>query len=305
MRRNHTKMMWAALAAAGLMLTGCSEDNTQSTEPAETMAATATPVTDVPEETSAVETEVPEEELLKAIGTPAEGEGVYAIKLTNATDMQITGVEVARSDTSDFSENLLEDDDVYAVDETRMFYYDTTEIDGDSTNAAEIPAYTVQLTFEGDMVAQLHAFPFEEMETGEIRFDADADVAYLEYTSVESGEEVNTKDAETLYIEQEQAEQAAAEQAAAQAEEEQRQQQAAAQQEAEAYEAQQQEAEAYEAQAAEESQVQEAEEPVYEDPAEESQDDAAVYEETPVEETPQEEAADPNEGCIGDEGLFY
>lgn len=305
MRRNHTKMMWAALAAAGLMLTGCSEDNTQSTEPAETMAATATPVTDVPEETSAVETEVPEEELLKAIGTPAEGEGVYAIKLTNATDMQITGVEVARSDTSDFSENLLEDDDVYAVDETRMFYYDTTEIDGDSTNAAEIPAYTVQLTFEGDMVAQLHAFPFEEMETGEIRFDADADVAYLVYTSVESGEEVNTKDAETLYIEQEQAEQAAAEQAAAQAEEEQRQQQAAAQQEAEAYEAQQQEAEAYEAQAAEESQVQEAEEPVYEDPAEESQDDAAVYEETPVEETPQEEAADPNEGCIGDEGLFY
>ena len=69
---------------------------------------------------------------------------------------------------------------------------------------------TFKLTLKMTSTAELHAFPFEDIEKGEICYEDD--VAYLTYTSVASKEELNTKEAELAV---KVAEQKAAEEAAA------------------------------------------------------------------------------------------
>ena len=90
---------------------------------------------------------------------------------------------------------------------------ETTENDGTGDEKVLEQGYDVQLTFEDDSTAELHAFPFGDIEKGDLCY-AD-DVAYLTYTSIESKEQIDTKEAE-LAVKQA-AEQKAAEEAAAQA----------------------------------------------------------------------------------------
>lgn len=222
-------------------------------------------------------TEAPTEEVIeKTIGTQAQGDGAYAVKLTNAAQLEITGFVVQCDDTGTQTENLLETDDPFAAEEVRMFYYDTSE----DAEAVDSPAYTILLTLEGDVEVSLHAFPFDDLEAAEICYEDG--VANLVYTSLESETEISTKDDETARA----AEEAAAAEAAAEA--------AAAQQAVE-------EQTATEAAAQQEAEQQEVEESVEESIAEESVEESVVEE--PVEDSVEE--ADPNYSCIGDEGLFY
>ena len=131
-------------------------------------------------------------------------------------------------DEDAYPENMLEEGDVFADQESRNLYYkapeknenedvteesETTENDGTDDEKVLEQGYDVQLTFEDDSTAELHAFPFGDIEKGDLCY-AD-DVAYLTYTSIESKEQIDTKEAE-LAVKQA-AEQKAAEEAAAQA----------------------------------------------------------------------------------------
>lgn len=132
------------------------------------------------------------------------------------------------TDEDAYPENMLEEGDVFADQESRNLYYkaleknenedvteefETTENDGTDDEKVLEQGYDVQLTFEDDSTAELHAFPFGDIEKGDLCY-AD-DVAYLTYTSIESKEQIDTKEAE-LAVKQA-AEQKAAEEAAAQA----------------------------------------------------------------------------------------
>ena len=177
---------------------------------------------DKKEETPVVEEKEPE---LKTIGK--EDKEAFKVEIKNATGKTIKGIAIKQTDEESYPENMLEDGDVFTDQESRNLYYkapeDTTKETEENTEdmAAESEkapekeleqGYDIQLTFEDDSTAELHAFPFEDIEKGEICYEDD--VAYLTYTSVASKEELNTKEAELAVKE---AEQKAAEEAAAQA----------------------------------------------------------------------------------------
>ena len=177
---------------------------------------------DKKEETPVVEEKEPE---LKTIGK--EDKEAFKVEIKNATGKTIKGIAIKQTDEESYPENMLEDGDVFTDQESRNLYYkapeDTTKEIEENTEdmAAESEkaqekeleqGYDIHLTFEDDSTAELHAFPFEDIEKGEICYEDD--VAYLTYTSVASKEELNTKEAELAV---KVAEQKAAEEAAAQA----------------------------------------------------------------------------------------
>ena len=177
---------------------------------------------DKKEETPVVEEKESE---LKTIGQ--EDKEAFKVEIKNATGKNIKGITIKQTDEESYPENMLEDGDVFTDQESRTLYYkvpeqstevseesaEDTAVESEGTPEKELEqGYDIQLTFEDDSTAELHAFPFEDIEKGEICYEDD--VAYLTYTSVASKEELNTKEAELAV---KAAEQKAAEEAAAQA----------------------------------------------------------------------------------------
>ena len=177
---------------------------------------------DKKEETPVVEEKEPE---LKTIGQ--EDKEAFKVEIKNATGKNIKGITIKQTDEESYPENMLEDGDVFTDQESRNLYYkvpeqstevseesaEDTAVESEGTQEKELEqGYDIQLTFEDESTAELHAFPFEDIEKGEICYEDD--VAYLTYTSVASKEELNTKEAELAV---KAAEQKAAEEAAAQA----------------------------------------------------------------------------------------
>ena len=175
---------------------------------------------DKKEETPVVEEKEPE---LKTIGQ--EDKEAFKVEIKNATGKNIKGITIKQTDEESYPENMLEDGDVFTDQESRNLYYkvpeqstevleesaEDTAVESEGTQEKELEqGYDIQLTFEDDSTAELHAFPFEDIEKGEICYEDD--VAYLTYTSVASKEELNTKEAELAV---KVAEQKAAEEAAA------------------------------------------------------------------------------------------
>ena len=215
------------------------------------LAGTVTGCGSKKEETPVVEEEKKEPEL-KAIGQ--EDKEAFKVEVKNATRKNIKGVAIKLTDEDAYPENMLEEGDVFADQESRNLYYkaleknenedvteesETTENDGTDDEKVLEQGYDVQLTFEDDSTAELHAFPFGDIEKGDLCY-AD-DVAYLTYTSIESKEQIDTKEAE-LAVKQA-AEQKAAEEAAQAAAEQKAAEEAAAQAAAEQAAAEQKAAE--------------------------------------------------------------
>lgn len=215
------------------------------------LAGTVTGCGSKKEETPVVEEEKKEPEL-KAIGQ--EDKEAFKVEVKNATGKNIKGVAIKLTDEDAYPENMLEEGDVFADQESRNLYYkaleknenedvteefETTENDGTDDEKVLEQGYDVQLTFEDDSTAELHAFPFGDIEKGDLCY-AD-DVAYLTYTSIESKEQIDTKEAE-LAVKQA-AEQKAAEEAAQAAVEQKAAEEAAAQAAAEQAAAEQKAAE--------------------------------------------------------------
>lgn len=155
------------------------------------------------------------------LGKEAEGENIAAVIVENASGQNITWVSVIDDMTDLPIEGYLAAGETFADGEKRMLYYDFKPAEDEAKRRTEAagegaeevrPAYQLRINTEDGTRYDLHDFAFADME--ECRIEMEDGVAYLVYTSKESGETVSTKDAEKARKE---AEQAAQEQAAQQA----------------------------------------------------------------------------------------
>ncbi len=127
------------------------------------------------------------EEQIKTFGQ------VYETVLKNATGKDITGIALKDSGMTGISENKLLDGDVFAKGERRTLIYDATKAVTEATTPTEATC-NLQITFQGGKKKKLSDVPFDDMRECEIRFEDG--VAFLSYVSVETKEEITTKDAE-------------------------------------------------------------------------------------------------------------
>ncbi len=159
--------------------------------------------------------EVQEKEY-ETIGSKAEG--AYEVLITNAAGQDITGIAVKSADKTEWPGNMIPSGKTFKKDQTVRLYY-TPEKDSNTAVASDKavkPSFDVNLTLADGKTYQLSGFPFEDMEEVSVKI-AD-DVAFLEYTSKTSKEQVSTKEQELglkAQREQEAAARAAAEKAAA------------------------------------------------------------------------------------------
>ena len=151
------------------------------------------------------------EEDLKIIGVKEEG--ATQIALTNATGRDISEFRIRSTEETEFSDNMLEEGDVFETDETRFFFYvwpeeeeqefteeDFAEADAQDGTQEDLPddkeltvGYDIQITFADDeSTAEVNAFPYAAIEEGKIC--AEDGVAFLIYTDKYTAEEVNTKE---------------------------------------------------------------------------------------------------------------
>ena len=145
-----------------------------------------------------------EETELKTIGEKAEGETIFAVKLTNSTEKDITGIAVKGSKEDEYPENMLEEEDVFVQGEKRILYYDAAAVieankaenEVDENRPLIRPIYNIQVTFADETVQELHSFPFGDAEEAEVC--QGEEVLYITYTSLAEGTEFNTEEAELM-----------------------------------------------------------------------------------------------------------
>ena len=144
-----------------------------------------------------------EEKIDKILGKKAEGEHILHVIVENASGGNIVSVSVIDDMTDLPIEEYLADGEVFADGEKRILYYDEQPAEEEAARrnaeaqegTPEIrPAYLLRIAMEDGSGYDLHGFTFEDMKEGRIEV-ADG-VAYMVYTSVETGEKVETKEAE-------------------------------------------------------------------------------------------------------------
>lgn len=144
-------------------------------------------------------------------------EDAFHVQLKNASGKDIKALKIKVSGKTEYKdlESLLEQDDVFAADEERVLYFLPHEEEKtDDTKEAKLPVYDVQLTFADDTIAEIHTFPFGDIEAGEIHMEGE--LAYLIFDSVSLKESVNTLETETKIAETIKAAEEAAQQRASQ-----------------------------------------------------------------------------------------
>lgn len=162
----------------------------------------------------------------------SDTDGAVKIDAKNETGQAITAVAAKSSLAQEFSEALEQQGD-WANDTSATLYLDPTIIEVSSEAAAEgqngtvteesdvvlEPRMDIQITTADGMTYELHQLNASDIK--DATFKIDNGTAYLIYTSIATGQEVNTLEAELAYQEQVKAAAeaaAAAEQAKADAE---------------------------------------------------------------------------------------
>jgi hypothetical protein len=138
--------------------------------------------------------------VMKSIGTASNTMGTYKIKLENKTGKAITVVNIRDSVQYEYNDNMLEENDSFAVNETRYLYYDATN----AVDAAQDQAikkskitYDLRVTLSDGSRSVLQEFPFGKMKnTAQIYYDKTYAICYLRYQSKETGKWINTRKAE-------------------------------------------------------------------------------------------------------------
>ena len=278
---------WIALSmagclTAGMLFAGCGSDGSSSASSAGTESVTETPEPTPTETPTPTPTETPTPEPTpepnKTIGEASADRAEGMVTLENGMGIEIfrfTMKETAGDEnTADaFPENMLDEDDVFAVDEKRDVYFgakpeaDTENADAENADTEDAAAeqdtadpageedksqesagedesdktYDILITLADETEYTLHAVPLSDMKEGKLLLDGE--IAYVEYEAVSTGEKVSTLDAEKQLIEdaaaetQRKAEEEASQRAADQAAEQQHAAEEAAAQQAAAQQA--------------------------------------------------------------------
>lgn len=214
-------LMLCLLAAAGLLMTGCSGNNSDATS--STASEISQPQTDL------------------TIGQ--EQEDAYQVAMDNQIGQDITAVAVKLTSEESYPASLMEEGQTWSQGETALVCYLPGEAAASQTEsgAAVNDGYEMQLTLADGSILEFTTVPFADMDACTLHLEDG--VPYLEYTSLSSQEEVSTQETEAaaIALAQQQAQEAAAAQAAAeQAAAEQAAAEQAAQEAAAAAEAQRQ-----------------------------------------------------------------
>lgn len=120
---------------------------------------------------------------LDRLGTETE-EGCR-IALLNSSGSDITAVCIKAAEDEDWSDSLLAEEDVFEADETSLLCWEPEED----------VFYDLQLTYADETQAVLHGLDLTDIDEGEILCD-DTGLTYLAYTSVSTGEQADTLEAE-------------------------------------------------------------------------------------------------------------
>lgn len=180
MKLKKLRMLAAFFAAAVMMISaGCGESESGSSSTADESVPEVTTEAEAAAEPT---TEAPTEAEVRTIGEKQEGDSVCVVALTNETGKNIEEFYIKEASEEEYPDNMLSDGS-FEKDEQRTLYYETA--DGD---------YTVKIVFEDDSEAELHNFPFGDIEEGTIKLEDET--AYLVYISAAENSEVNTKEEE-------------------------------------------------------------------------------------------------------------
>lgn len=132
----------------------------------------------------------------KIIGKKIEGENVYIVNIINSTDKNIIEFSI-KSNFDEYCNNMLSED--FIPNEERVLYYDANKAIEESKkqNDSEMetyPDFTIHLKFDDESEFELHSFPFDDVETVEIKMEDE--IVFIEYNSIQQDKLVSTKDAE-------------------------------------------------------------------------------------------------------------
>lgn len=149
---------------------------------------------------------------LKTVGEKTEG--CIAFKLRNGTGKKITGLAIKTADETEFTENMMEEDDSFELKEKKRIYFsketeENAEENTDETAEDKAPTYDMRITFEDGTSADVHGIVLEDLRTLTIR-EKDG-IVYGTYKLKSTKEKKTTYDTEKAI-----ADQAAADAAASQ-----------------------------------------------------------------------------------------
>jgi hypothetical protein len=142
------------------------------------------------------------------------------ISATNKTGQSITAVAI-KSSSNEAYDSALEQDSDWENDAVAEIHFSEPESEASATSEDDTDLIlnnlqSISFTTADGMTYELHQLNLSDIQDASLYLEDQ--IAYLEYTSVSTGEEVNTLDAEKAYQEQvaaEAAEKAAAEEQAA------------------------------------------------------------------------------------------
>ena len=159
-------------------------------------------------------TETTEQNTAAAVETAVLGEKTETAcetTLVNATGRPVTAVMLKSGQDEEFSENLLEKEDVLEAEESCILYCELQDADKKDLT------YDLKIAFTETESYVIHEIPFKSLKENTVKICALDGVAYIEYTDAETGKEVNTKEAETAKRDEEAAKQETAAAGAAEA----------------------------------------------------------------------------------------
>jgi hypothetical protein len=207
------KKKMTALILTGILVcsivSGC--ESQETTEEATTELSTEIII----EEATAEDATPEEAEQVKPIGEPSENG--FEVYLTNNTGKSIVELAIYDTDSDEYSDNLLDEDDEFLDGEERVLYYEDLSLGDESEEESEAEeeydseegsddtavekllsiGYDIKLVFDDESEYVLHSFPFGEISTGSILIEDD--VCFVEY------DDYSTKEAELAIKEAEEA----------------------------------------------------------------------------------------------------
>ena len=101
-------------------------------------------------------------------------DGCIAFKLRNATSKKIIGLAIKTADETEFTENMMEEDDSFELKEKKRIYFsketeENAEENTDETAEDKAPTYDMRITFEDGASADVHGIVLEDLRTLTIR----------------------------------------------------------------------------------------------------------------------------------------
>lgn len=147
------KLLASSVLCFSLLLSGCSSNETQSTSKT-----------------------VENKKETKLIGKKITGDHVLKVKLKNETGKKIKSFSINES------ENMI--DDTYKTNETRILYFDLTNVE----------SIVVSITFDDDTTKEMKCFPLENCDKASLKLEDD--VLFVTYKSTKDQSEVSTKEDE-------------------------------------------------------------------------------------------------------------